>query len=441
MDIREILESYYYGADNPFLQGRQQIEQLLNAVETSAAWLRPEAASVRKTTRAYSRENVQQLLKRQDSSQMVTLVLERQASPQVTYRFSFLGKEKVGLALWMRVPFDFFLDPQESVARSQQFVALVRALADCSRPLYGLAHNQADAALGSDPTRTNSFAPKRVYEMYWLNLYGREMVKSIGRERILSTPAYALEELPGDAFLILTRPTPADYASNQAREAQARALAHLRKSTKFETALASLQERSEKLDVGERDWDPDLKPVLESIYEYVNLDQRHAFVKQFNGYRAPEVTEWLPLDQAPPSDVPDPAGAIHQYAGAYAEQLMVILQDKVADILAEQAETLPQIDSYFYRAGFPEKFKRADIDADLIPAIGGYLGQVMVKQLGGRWVPRQNLDEAQVVVGDRAWLPFLRARHYMQSRQAILDYSLTKFYRSVQEYLIESGKG
>lgn len=53
---------------------------------------------------------------------------------------------------------------------------------------------------------------------------------------------------------------------------------------------------------------------------------------------------------------------------------------------------------------------------------------MVARNLGGRWVPRRNIDEAQVVVGDRPWLPFLRARRHMQSKQSALDYSLTKFY-------------
>jgi hypothetical protein len=54
---------------------------------------------------------------------------------------------------------------------------------------------------------------------------------------------------------------------------------------------------------------------------------------------------------------------------------------------------------------------------------------LLVHRLGGRWVPRSKPDEAAVVVGDRAWLPFVRARHHVQSRQAALDFSLTQLYR------------
>ncbi|WNG36092.1 hypothetical protein F0U61_22285 [Archangium violaceum] len=52
----------------------------------------------------------------------------------------------------------------------------------------------------------------------------------------------------------------------------------------------------------------------------------------------------------------------------------------------------------------------------------------------GQWIPRQKLEEAQVLVGNRVWLPFLRAQSYMTSRQALLDYSLTQLYRAAERH-------
>jgi hypothetical protein len=57
---------------------------------------------------------------------------------------------------------------------------------------------------------------------------------------------------------------------------------------------------------------------------------------------------------------------------------------------------------------------------------------VMVRTLGGYWVPRRNPDEALVVVHGRAWQPFLRVRRHLQNEQAALDFSLTQFYRAAQ---------
>ena len=66
---------------------------------------------------------------------------------------------------------------------------------------------------------------------------------------------------------------------------------------------------------------------------------------------------------------------------------------------------------------------------EAVPAVGAYLGEVLVRHLGGEWIARQKLEEAQVRVGSRVWLPFVRAHRYMRSRQALLDFSLTQLYR------------
>ena len=55
-----------------------------------------------------------------------------------------------------------------------------------------------------------------------------------------------------------------------------------------------------------------------------------------------------------------------------------------------------------------------------------------MRRLGGQWIPRKNLEEAQVRVGERVWLPFVRARRYMRSRQSLLDCSLTQLYRAAE---------
>jgi len=59
---------------------------------------------------------------------------------------------------------------------------------------------------------------------------------------------------------------------------------------------------------------------------------------------------------------------------------------------------------------------------------------VLVRNLGGQWIPRQKLEEAQVRVGNRVWLPFLRARRYMRSCQSLLDFSLTQLYREAERH-------
>ncbi|MFL5344178.1 MAG: hypothetical protein ACJ8AT_05260 [Hyalangium sp.] len=68
----------------------------------------------------------------------------------------------------------------------------------------------------------------------------------------------------------------------------------------------------------------------------------------------------------------------------------------------------------------------------LVAALGAFLGRYLVEVLGGRWLPRKKLEEAAVVVGDKAWLPFLRARHSLQGPDAPLDFSCSQLFRTAQ---------
>ena len=102
------------------------------------------------------------------------------------------------------------------------------------------------------------------------------------------------------------------------------------------------------------------------------------------------------------------------------------LHKEVPNIESFDSAVVPRVDYRLWRFGFAD-YDRKDVEADLVPAIGAYLALVMVKHLGGTLVPRRNIDEPQVVIGNRAYLPFLRARHALAARDAILDYSLTQF--------------
>jgi hypothetical protein len=91
-------------------------------------------------------------------------------------------------------------------------------------------------------------------------------------------------------------------------------------------------------------------------------------------------------------------------------------------------------------AEFKEHMPPAQRDR-LVPMLGGYLGELLVKHLGGHWVPRRSLLETAVVVGPRAWLPFLRAHHMLQvpsnSLGKSLDFTLSQFFHQAARHARE----
>jgi hypothetical protein len=125
--------------------------------------------------------------------------------------------------------------------------------------------------------------------------------------------------------------------------------------------------------------------------------------------------------------------ALEHYA-LLAEHLVALFHTQVPSVFEETPESLTDVDLQFWLESFPEVFERHHIDQRAVPAVGAYLGQVLVRRLGGQWIPRKKLEEAQVRVGQRVWLPFVRVSRYMRSSQSLLDFSLSQLYRVAERH-------
>jgi hypothetical protein len=256
---------------------------------------------------------------------------------------------------------------------------------------------------------------------------------------MLSTPAHRVEELPNGSILLVTWPIAADFASQEARLAQARAHAHLRPDLDFKTVLSALRERSAALVPVEPRFHPDMAPLLSRVVDRIALHERQRKIAEFNAWQPPEPREWLSADAALPSDVEDPERAVQQYS-LLAEHLVAMVHTEVPSIFKQTPESLTDADFYFWREDYPKTRLREVLDEHVVPAVGAYLGQVLVHTLGGRWIPRKKLMETGVLVGNRVWLPFVRAHRYMSSHESLLDYSLTQLYREAERHRTTEGE-
>jgi hypothetical protein len=178
---------------------------------------------------------------------------------------------------------------------------------------------------------------------------------------------------------------------------------------------------------------PDLAPLLSRVVDDAASHERQRKIAELNAWQPPEPEEWRPANSALPPNVDDTERALSHYS-TLAELLVALLHTEVPSIFDASPESLTDADFYFWREDFPTRRPRQALDERAVPAIGAYLGQVLVRHLGGRWLPRKNLEEAQVLVGQRVWFPFVRARHFMRSRQSLLDCSLTLLFRAAERH-------
>jgi hypothetical protein len=416
---------------------QRQLEPLLQALEAQAGEWMPDLVKS-KRRRKYSRAAVWKALEERRDEYGSVIGLYHTTAPAVSLTLHLgLTERRPGFDVSLNVqPLTFFTEEE----RCRKFVDMVRAWASYYPVPYAAAHGSADMDLADfpsfgrdDETRFQNGHDK-VYEVFWLNVFGPKLVATVGRERMLSTPAHKVEELPNGSILLVLWPTAADFTSEGARQAQARALVHLRPELDFPTVLRTLHERNTTLTPVVPHFHPDIAPLLERVLDTsAAISARPRKIAELNAYQPPEPDEWLPANGAFPSDVPDMKAALEHYSWL-AEHLVVLLHTEVPSVFKETPESLTDADYYFWHWNFPETFERHNIDERAVPAVGAYLGQVMVRHLGGQWIPRKKLEEAQVRVGSRVWLPFLRAHRYMRSQQALLDYSLTQLYREAQRH-------
>jgi hypothetical protein len=413
-----------------------ELEPFLEALEKYADGWMPDVVEG-KRRRKYVRSAIWKALEESRDEGSTSLGLYRTKWPALDGFFElWLPPKSPRLDVYLHVkPLSFFSEEP----RCLHFVEMVRAWASRYPVTHAVAHSIADSELAGDPDfgreqqvwHRDGF--DKIYEVFWLNVFGPKLVEAVGRERMLSTPAHRVEELPNGCVLLVTWPTAADFATEEARLAQARAHAHLRPDLDYDTVLRTLRERSAPLAPVEPRFHPDLIPLLSRVVDDVAIHERQSTIAELNAWRPPEPGEWRPADEALPSDV-DEERALAQYS-LHAERLVAMLHTEVPSVFEATPESLTDIDFYFWHEDYPKTRLREVLDKHVVPAVGAYLGQILVYTLGGQWIPRDRLMEAQVRVGSRVWFPMIRAWHYLRSRQSLLDSSLTQLYREAERHL------
>jgi len=422
-----------YSPLNPFDRGFEGLEPVLEVIESLEPELRPDKLSLKRDLK-YSRQMLRKRFHETVFGGSVrSLMLVRSKPPEGRLTLTGAVRDhgpEFSVSLHLR-PFAFFREPGQAEKRAEHLLTLVRAMAAHLPLSLGRGHSFVDLCMGPDPHVKDTSPDRPIYEVFWLNIFGPHMVERIGRQRLLSTPCALMEELPGGAFLWLTRPTPADFDSEEARLAQARALVHLRPELSLESTLATLRQRSLVFTPIPIQFHPDVAEILSREVDIRGLKHKRQNVELFNHYRPPPVSEWIPASECPPPDVDNVSVRIATYTNRSAEELIALFHTPVPAVMDGTLEALPRLDWHLWHNRWGKDITQ-DQRVTLMTALGAWLGRYLVNLLGGRWVPRKNIFESAVIIGDRAWLPFLRAYRGLSGLDAPLDYSCTQFFREAQ---------
>ncbi len=436
MKDEDYLQLSFEGEFNPRAQLHDELEAFLQALEAHACDWMPDVVHGEKQ-RKYSRRSLWMALEEGRDEHSMGIGLFRTKWPPLDMALSLWFPplpSELGIFISVK-PLSFFAEQE----RCRHVVEMIRAWASHYPVRHASAHGIDDKVLAGSPdfgrdektARRDGF--DRIYELFWINVFGPRLVEAVGRERMLSTPAWRVEALPNGAVLLVLWPTPTDFASDTARELQARAHVHLRPDLDYATVLRALHERSAALAPVEPRFAPELTPLLSRVVDATPSHLRSRAIRDFNAWCPPEPEEWLPAEASLPPDVSDREAALAHYR-LQAEYLVALLHAEVPSVFTATPESLSDIDFQLWREDFPSRHLAQSLQERALPALGAYLGEVLVRHLGGQWIPRQNLEEAQVRVGARTWLPFARARRYLESRRALLDFSLSGLFHAAARH-------
>jgi hypothetical protein len=294
-----------------------------------------------------------------------------------------------------------------SLTPSKSTVELLVALASWGTVLQGAGHDDYELAHIDRELWWRPSEPVELRAIFQYNVLGKQLVAKLGKQRVMSTPGVEIRELPNGAVFI---------DAGTSATVHAKAFAHL-------CPGEPVPERTIPKRV-KPDWDPELASVFATIVEREGLESRNALITKLNKLR-PAKPETL----SPPrgANVRDREKSIRLYHSVV-EELVVLLHDKEPALGSNAGpEVLPLMDIHFYTEDYPGTFG-AEKTALLLRPLGAWLGELLVRELDGEWAPRGKMDEIEVVVGNTAFLPLLRARHYLASKDAVLEYSLTKYF-------------
>ncbi len=241
LNVEDSLDLYWDGTCDPQVDVERALEPFFQALEEySGEWL-PDFVSG-KRRRKYTRAAVWKTLEERRDQYGSSCGLSHTTYPLLGMAFDFDVQQspwKLSVSLSVQ-PLTFFKEEE----RCRRFVELVRAWSSHYSVPYASARSQADAQLAGSPNYGRDDETlfrdgfDKIYEVYWLNVFGPKLVEAVGRERMLSTPAHWVEELPNGSVLLVTWPIAADFTREQARQAQARALVHLRPESRLRQGVA-----------------------------------------------------------------------------------------------------------------------------------------------------------------------------------------------------------
>jgi hypothetical protein len=101
--------------------------------------------------------------------------------------------------------------------------------------------------------------------------------------------------------------------------------------------------------------------------------------------------------------------------------LVVYLHTTLADVFAYSRTTLEVLDAYFTKHPPRREYTQAFLLQEFTPALGAFLGEVLVRELDGRWLESQPVLTSRVQVRQKEVTVFREAYEAVWRQRNLVD--------------------
>lgn len=215
--------------------------------------------------------------------------------------------------------------------------------------------------------------------MGWMTVFGRALVDHFGRETLTALPSRRAVDLGNGGLLLIAGENPFEPGQAERLARDEAAMDILGRDYFFDLRdLYKIRRAIPGVTGGGRAAEPedDQYPV-EDETATAGQDRDFGLTEDgidelFAGYENQFIRK---IDEKPTTDFDD-----------LAETVVVTLGDEVEEVHAFSRASLEALDRYLERHDFAEEYKYEFLITVYIPAFGAYVGQVLVRHLGGEWV-------------------------------------------------------
>lgn len=222
--------------------------------------------------------------------------------------------------------------------------------------------------------------------VYWMTIFGARAVAHFGRKKLERLPIHRVLDLSDGGLALVLRQHPFKPAQP----------ARLRHDAQIIELLG--REYFFNVKAPQKDCRPVPGITLPKPSEEEDDEENGAQLEaEFEGFERQTAL--------------NPEGQPAKHPREMAENIVVYFHGKVPEVFDSSRDSLQALDEYF--AAHPQvvEYTREHLFKELIPALGSYLGAVLVKRLGGKWIKRQPILKSSVKVKTMELAPFWIAFH------------------------------